>query len=100
MTYACSRCGSTDLSALGVGRACLDTAACHERQCAGLRDRAGRAEAGLALIAPHLPAVLDALRSRITDERWESQKTRFRDAKAALEALGGTRERSDGKETS
>ena len=64
------------------------------------RERAEAAEAKLALIASHLPAVLDALRSRITDERWESQKTRFRDAKAALEALGGKQERSDGKEPS
>ena len=41
----------------------------------------------LVLVGAHLPAILDALTARIADERWESQKARFRDAKAALETL-------------
>jgi hypothetical protein len=45
----------------------------------------------LVLVGAHLPAILDALTARIADERRESQKARFRDAKAALETLrGGT----------
>jgi hypothetical protein len=43
----------------------------------------------LVLVGAHLPAILDALTARIADERWESQKARFRDAKAALETLKG-----------
>jgi hypothetical protein len=61
-----------------------------------------RSDAQLYAVRAHLPAILDALAGRIADERWESRKTRFRDAKAAMAALEGgePQDRADEKGSS
>ena len=53
---------------------------------------ATRMRALLFAIGQHVPAALEALSAQIADEEYEAQKTRFRDAEAALQLLKGSEE--------
>ena len=53
---------------------------------------ATRMRALLFAVGVHVPAALEALSAQIADEEYEAQKTRFRDAEAALQLLRGSEE--------
>ena len=54
-----------------------------------------RRAAQLFALGVHLPAIRDALTRAVADAEYDAQARPFR---AALEALGGTQERTDEKE--